>query len=92
MEREDDDEEVVDARSYRMTEDEIDAFELEYGVEYDPYYDDPYAEDELPEGKFSVDRMYGDRVYEDGEIFYKDNQTGLYYRQGCKPRNLSFWG
>jgi hypothetical protein len=86
------DEEEVDARNYRMTEGEIEAFELEYGVEYDPYYDDPYAEDELPEGKYSVDRLYGDRVFDDGEIFYKDANTGLFYRQGCKPRNLSFWG
>lgn len=92
LDREDDEEQVLDARAYRMTEEEIDAFELEYGVEYDPYYDDPYGEEELPEGKFSVDRMYGDRVYEDGEIFYKDAKTGLFYRQGSKPRNLSFWG
>ena len=92
LDRDEDEDEEVDVREYRMTEDEIDAFELEYGVEYDPYYDDPYAEEELPEGAFSLDRMYGDRIYEDGEVFYKDNKTGLFYRQGCKPRNLSFWG
>jgi hypothetical protein len=82
----------VDSRMYRMTEEEIEAFELEYGVEYDPYYNDPYAEDELPPGKYDIDRMYGDRMYENGEIFYKDASTKLFYRQGCKPRNLSFWG
>lgn len=76
----------------QMTQEEIEAFEVEFGVEYDPYYDDPYTEEDLPEGKFSIDKLYGDRVYENGEIFYKDAQTGLFYRQGCKPRNLSFWG
>ena len=80
-----------EAREYRMTDEEISAFELEYGVDYDPYYDDPYTEEELPEGKFSVDKRYGDRVYENGEIFCKDTETCLYYRQGTKPRNLSFW-
>lgn len=78
-------------RANGMTKDEIEAFEVEYGVEYDPYYDDPYNEEDLPEGKFALDKMYGDRVYENGEIFYKDTATGLFYRQGCKPRNLSFW-
>ena len=92
LENDGNDEPVVDSRAYRMTEDEIEAFELEFGVQYDPYYDDPYTEDELPEGKYDVDRLYGDRIYENGEIFYKDAKTKLYYRQGCKPRNLSFWG
>jgi hypothetical protein len=77
---------------YRMTEEEIEAFESEYGVTYDPYYDDPYTEDELPEGKFEVDKLYGDRFYENGEIFYKDAASGLFYRQGSKPRNLTFFG
>jgi hypothetical protein len=76
----------------RMSDDEIGLFEMEYGVEYDPYYDDPYAEDELPNDiPFNVDRRYGDRIYENGEIFYKDKESGLYYRQGAKPRSLSFW-
>jgi len=79
-------------RRYKMSEDEIRAFEVQFGVDYDPYYDDPYREDELPaDQKFSVDKRYGDRVYENGEIFYKDAASGLYYRQGAKPRNLSFW-
>jgi hypothetical protein len=75
-----------------MSDEEIAAFELEYGIDYDPYYDDPYPEDELPEGKFTVDKIYGDRVYDNGEVFYKDKATGLYYRQGAKPRSLSFFG
>ncbi|GAX18991.1 hypothetical protein FisN_8Hh212 [Fistulifera solaris] len=85
-------EESSSRRVGKMSQDEIEAFEFEYGVEYDPYYDDPYTEDDLPAGKFSVDKLYGDRVYENGEIFYKDAQSGMFYRQGCKPRNLSFWG
>ena len=79
-------------RDYRMTDQEILAFELEYGVDYDPYYDDPYSEEELPEGKYTVDRRYGDRIYDNGEIFYKDAQSRLFYRQGAKPRGSSFWG
>jgi hypothetical protein len=85
-------EEESSRREGKMSQEEIEAFEFEYGVEYDPYYDDPYTEEDLPVGKFSVDKLYGDRVYENGEIFYKDAQSGLFYRQGCKPRNLSFWG
>jgi hypothetical protein len=88
----DDDDDDDDDRRYSMTDDEISAFELEYGIDYDPYYDDPYTEEELPmEIKYSVDKLYGDRIYENGEIFYKDKSTGLFYRQGAKPRNLSFW-
>jgi hypothetical protein len=79
-------------RDYRMTDEEIQAFELEYGVDYDPYYDDPYSVDELPEGKYSTDKRYGDRVYENGEVFFCDANSGLYYRQGSKPRGSSFWG
>lgn len=79
-------------RNYQMNDDEINQFEMEYGIEYDPYYDDPYAEDELPDDiGFRVDKKYGDRIYENGEIFYKDKSSGLFYRQGAKPRNLSFW-
>jgi hypothetical protein len=80
------------ASDYCMTDEEIEAFELEYGVKYDPHYDDPYSADELPDGKYSVDRMYGDRIYDNGEIFYRDSESGLYYRQGSKPRNFSFFG
>lgn len=76
---------------HRMSDEEISLFEMEYGVEYDPYYDDPYTEDELPEGPYSVDRRYQDRIYENGEIFYKDQESGMFYRQGAKPRSLSFW-
>jgi hypothetical protein len=91
-EREGEDEEEDLVREHGMTEEEIAAFEREYGIQYDPYYDDPYTEGELPEGKFDVDRLYGDRVYDTGEIFYRDERTGLYFRQGSKPRNLSFFG
>ena len=78
--------------NYRMTDEEIELFEAEYGVSYDPYYDDPYTEDELPDDSpFNVDRRYGDRIYESGEIFYKDKDSGLFYRQGAKPRSLTFW-
>jgi len=88
-----DDYEEEDDRQYRMTDAEVSMFEMEYGVDYDPYYDDPYDEDELPEDiPFNVDRRYGDRIYENGEIFYKDKDSGLFYRQGAKPRNLSFFG
>jgi hypothetical protein len=89
-ENEDDDAEY---RQNRMSDQEIDMFEMEYGIDYDPYYDDPYTEDELPvDVPFNDDRKYGDRIYKDGEIFYKDKTSGLFYRQGAKPRNLSFWG
>lgn len=87
----DDNQDEIDTRKYHMTDDEIQAFEVQYGVDYDPYYDDPYSEEELPEGKFDVDKKYGDRIYENGEIFYRDAESGLFYRQGAKPRNLSFW-
>jgi hypothetical protein len=76
----------------RMSDDDIREFERDYGVAYDPYYDDPYEEDELPEGRYQVDRQYGDRIYQDGEIFYKDSKSGLFYRQGSKPRNYRFFG
>jgi hypothetical protein len=97
MEREEEEDSVEDARrrtpdNYRMTDDEIELFEAEYGIGYDPYYDDPYTEDELPDDNtYNVDRRYGDRIYESGEIFYKDKESGLFYRQGAKPRSLSFW-
>ena len=85
-------EDDVEYRRTRMSDQEIDMFEAEYGVDYDPYYDDPYTEDELPDDvAFNTNRKYGDRIYKDGEIFYKDKTSGLFYRQGAKPRNLSFW-
>ena len=92
----DDDEDEKTSRrtpdDYRMTDEEIELFEAEYGISYDPYYDDPYTEDELPEDThFNIDRRYGDRIYDNGEIFYKDKESGLFYRQGAKPRSLTFW-
>ena len=63
-------------------------FERDFGIAWDPYYDEPYEEDELPKGNYSVDKLYGDRLYDNGEIFYKDGNQ--YYRQGCQPR-LSFF-
>ena len=75
----------------RMTDAEIQAFQVEYGVAYDPYYDEPYTVDELPtDVTYQTDRRYGDRIYENGEIFYKHGDD-MYYRQGAKPRNLKFW-
>ena len=75
-----------------MSPQEIENFEREFGVEYDPYYDDPYTEEELPEDiPYKVDKLYGDRIYKDGEVFYKDDKTGLYYRQGSQPRTQKFW-
>lgn len=92
MEREEEEEDDFEYRENRMSDKEIEMFELEYGVDYDPYYDDPYTEDELPDDiSYNVDRKYGDRIYENGEIFYKDKESGLFYRQGAKPRMLSFW-
>lgn len=92
MEQNRNEEENKNRRSQGMSDNDINAFELEYGVEYDPYYDDPYSEDDLPDdATFKVDRKYGDRIYSNGEIFYKDKESGLFYRQGAKPRSLSFW-
>lgn len=92
MEREtEQEEEEDDDRDNRMTDSEIDQFEREFGIDYDPYYDDPYSQDELPLGEFQSDKRHGDRFYEDGEVFYKDADSGLYYRQGAKPRTVSFF-
>lgn len=97
----DSDHENNSRRRYGLSDAEIDAFALEHGVAYDPYYDDPYTVDDLPDGRYVTDRLYGDRVYANGEIFYRDNTTGsggggdhttLYYRQGSKPRNFTFFG
>jgi hypothetical protein len=75
-----------------MSPQEIEKFEREFGVQYDPYYDDPYTEEELPEDiPYKVEKLYGDRIYKDGEVFYKDDKTGLYYRQGSQPRTQKFW-
>jgi hypothetical protein len=74
-----------------MSDEEIAEFESKYGVEYDPYYDEPYEESELPDGKYKEDKSYGDRRYANGEVFYKDEATGLFYRQGSKPRQKKFW-
>jgi hypothetical protein len=92
LDDDDDFEDGIEYRSHRMSDEDINSFELEYGVEYDPYYDDPYTEEELPDDiSFKVDKKYGDKIYSNGEIFYKDKVSGLYYRQGAKPRSLSFW-
>lgn len=100
MEREDDDDDddkndssfarPTDS-SFQMTDAEIQAFELEYGVAYDPYYDEPYTQAELPNDvEYTTDRRYGDRIYANGEIFYKHGED-CYFRQGAKPRNIKFW-
>ena len=88
----DEQEEEQVRREYTMSQEEIETFEQEFGVEYDPYYDDPYTEDELPDDvPYKVDKLYGDRIYKDGEVFYKDSKSGLYYRQGSQPRIQKFW-
>ena len=74
-----------------MSPAEISAFESQYNIPYDPYYDEPYTESQLPLGKYKVDKSYGDRRYENGEIFYKDENTGYYYRMGSRPRQKKFW-
>ncbi|KAL7436729.1 hypothetical protein ACHAXM_008682 [Skeletonema potamos] len=80
-----------DDDDYGMTDEQISEFESKYGVEYDPYYDEPYEESELPVGKYKEDKSYGDRRYENGEVFYKDDATGFFYRQGSRPRQKKFW-
>lgn len=80
-----------DEEEYNMSDSEIADFESKYGVEYDPYYDEPYEESELPVGKYKEDKSYGDRRYENGEIFYKEEGSGLFYRQGSRPRQKKFW-
>lgn len=78
-------------RQYTLSEEEIAELES-LGLEYDPYYDDPYTEEELPEDEpYRKNGRFGDRIYDNGEIFYKDATTGLYYRQGSKPRGQSVW-
>jgi hypothetical protein len=76
-----------------MTDEEIVKFEAQYGVAYDPYYDEPYTKAELPEDiPYVEDKVYGDRRYENGEVFYRDEEkSGLYWRQGGKPRLKRFW-
>ena len=76
-----------------MTDDDIEDFEAEYGVEYDPYYDEPYEEDELPtDVKCYTDGMFMDKRYENGEVFYYDEDLEMYWRQGCKPRIKKMFG
>ena len=80
-----------DAGAPMMSSSEISAFESQYNIPYDPYYDEPYLESQLPTGKYKVDKSYGDRRYENGEIFYKEEGTGYYYRMGSRPRQKKFW-
>ena len=76
-----------------MTDDDIEDFEAEYGVEYDPYYDEPYEEDELPtDVKCYTDGVFMDKRYENGEVFYYDEDIEMYWRQGCKPRIKKMFG
>mmetsp|Transcript_27835 Transcript_27835/g.50333 ORF Transcript_27835/g.50333 Transcript_27835/m.50333 type:complete len:261 (-) Transcript_27835:244-1026(-) len=81
----------VDDEEYGMSDEEIGDFESSSGVEYDPYYDEPYEESELPVGKYKEDKSYGDRRYVNGEVFYKDENTGMFFRQGSRPRQKKFW-
>lgn len=78
-------------RQFTMSPEQIWQLEQVFGVKYDPYYDDPYTEDELPDDiPHQVDYFYGDRIYDNGEIFYKDKTSGLFYRQGALPRRLAY--
>ena len=86
-----DDRDDDDDDEYAMSDEEVASFESRYGVEYDPYYDEPYEESELPAGKYKEDKSYGDRRYENGEVFYKDEESGSFYRQGGRPRQKKFW-
>jgi len=77
---------------YFMSDMEVATFERDYGVEYDPYYDEPYTEEELPDEPRYVDGRYKDVRYENGEIFYADEKNpGLFWRQGGRPRVKQFW-
>ena len=89
----DDDDDDATRRRTMMSSDEISAFESQYNIPYDPYYDEPYTESQLPQNmKYKVDKSYGDRRYENGEIFYKDQDgSGYYYRMGSRPRQKKFW-
>lgn len=87
----DDEDDDYEDDDYGMNDEEISEFESKWGVEYDPYYDEPYEESELPVGKFKEDKSYGDRRYLNGEVFYKDEASGLFYRQGSRPRAKKFW-
>ena len=78
--------------SQTTSQQDIEQFQEDFGMEYDPYYDDPYTEEELPEGEpYKVDKVYGDRVYDNGEIFYFDKESNMFFRQGSKPRIKNFW-
>eukprot|EP00548_Thalassiothrix_antarctica_P003868 CAMPEP_0194133762 /NCGR_PEP_ID=MMETSP0152-20130528/3795_1 /TAXON_ID=1049557 /ORGANISM="Thalassiothrix antarctica, Strain L6-D1" /LENGTH=210 /DNA_ID=CAMNT_0038829117 /DNA_START=232 /DNA_END=864 /DNA_ORIENTATION=+ len=79
-------------RQFKISESEI--LELEkLKVKYDPYYDDPYTKEELPDDipYKDIHGRHRDRYYKNGEIFYIDKETGLYFRQGAKPRMRPFW-
>jgi hypothetical protein len=83
-EEEEEEEDLVASVQERM------AFEKEFGLEYDPDYDDPLLEEELPKDlKFIKLSVYGDRMYEDGRVYFKDGD--VYFRRGAKPRLRSFW-
>jgi len=81
------------SKTTSMSDEEILKFESEYGIKYDPYYDEPYIKEDLPDGiPYVEDKVYGDRRYENGEVFYRDEENaGLYWRQGGKPRLKRFW-
>jgi len=88
--RNDDDDEEDELTG--MSELEIEKFREEFGLEYDPYYDEPYYEDELPQGlKFSSPLFISnDRIYEDGQTFYAYEDR--FYRRGSKPRSFKVFG
>lgn len=80
--------ENLDMEEYKEEEDttvvaeERLAFEKEFGLEYDPDYDEPLLEEELPTDlKFVKLSAYGDRMYEDGRVFFKDGD--VYFRRGA---------
>lgn len=85
----------IERDEYEMSDEDIEEFQKQYGVQYDPYYDEVYYEDELPQDvEFSTDPYFGDRIYDNGETFFKDGDK--FYRKGAKPRGggsefLSSW-
>jgi hypothetical protein len=81
-----------DSRKFQMSQEEIQQLKQDFGVDYDPYYDDPYTQEELPDNvPYKVDKVYGDVIYRNGEVFYKHADSGLYYRQGSQPRSRKLW-
>ena len=78
---------IIQAKSIMQP---VEKFEKEFGLEYDPEYDDPLLEEELPKDlKFIKLSVFGDRMYEDGSVYFKDGD--VYFRRGAKPRLRSFW-